>query len=128
MRTGIIGSILNMTSYKPSDIVLVKFPFSNLEENKKRPALVLCVSKIAEKQSLLSVAMITSQIEGLEINGDILIRDWKESHLLHPSKLRLSKIATLDDFLVQKKIGQLSSFDKKQTQSVFQKLYKVWIA
>ena len=127
---GMILETLNMTSsksFKPGDIVLVHFPFTDLENSKKRPALVLRETTYSRSMKLVTIAMITSQIELPEIDGDHLIKDWKHSGLLHPSRLRMSKIATLEDTLVTGNLGKFSSTDLKSAKKIFRKLYQGWL-
>lgn len=124
---GTIRAIPIMTNYNSGEIVLVKFPFTNLEEDKKRPALVMHQILLSEREYLITVAMITSRVEGLEIDGDCSIADWEKSGLLHPSLVRLSKLATVDGALIQKKLGILSKNDFQKTKKSFQKIFKAWI-
>ena len=109
-----------------SEIVLVRFPFSTLESEKKRPALVLNNVKLTSKISLHTIAMITSKIDGIKLDGDILLNGWKESGLLHPSLLRLSKIATIEQELITKILGKLTSSDEKVVKKAFSTLFKHW--
>jgi len=41
------------------------------------------------KNKLVTIAMITSQIDGLKFPGDVLLNEWKAANLLHPSLARL---------------------------------------
>ena len=116
-----------MTSYKPGDIILVKFPFTNLETTKKRPALILHHTFHTSKIDIIGIAMITSQIEGYPLAGDVLIQKWKEANLLYPSLVRLSKTATIDSDLVDKRLGQLHPDDIATIKKSFQKLFHHWI-
>jgi mRNA interferase MazF len=116
-----------MIRYQSRDIILVKFPFANLEEGKKRPALVLRETHVTSKASLVTIAMITSKLDGLEIEGDLVLSDWKDSHLLHPSLIRLSKVATIDAELIDRKLGNLSAPDTKAVVRIFRKLYGAWL-
>jgi mRNA interferase MazF len=111
----------------PADIVLVKFPFTNLESEKKRPALVLRTTVLTPKVKLVTLAMITSQIDGAHIEGDVLLKEWEQSKLLHPSLVRLSKIATIDYELIDKKIGQLAKIDVNQVKKQIQKAFNFWL-
>lgn len=111
---------------KTGDIVLVKFPFTNLKNQKKRPALVLNTTHYAKSLDLVIVAMITSKLDGLSLEGDVQMTDWKESNLLHPSLVRLSKIATLDSDLIEKQLGALTLKDEKKVRQSFQKLFAAW--
>jgi mRNA interferase MazF len=113
-------------SLHAGDVILVKFPFSNLIGQKKRPALVLNVIRRGP-ESLVTLAMITSQIDGLAIDGDVRILQQEPTGLLHPSIVRLSKVATIDQNLVDQKIGTLSSSDRKLCSAVLRKLFKFWI-
>jgi mRNA interferase MazF len=112
---------------KPGDIVLVKFPFSDLESSKRRPALVLVRSDLTTRVGLVTIAMITSKIEGLKLAGDYLIQNWQEARLLHASLIRLAKIATVELDLVDKNLGRLTNADLKRLQQVFRKQFKFWL-
>jgi mRNA interferase MazF len=115
-----------MTACEPGDLVLVPFPFTDLKTTKKRPALVLAVVPSSILPVLFVVAMVTSQMAGEKIAGDCDIRSWKEAGLLHPSKLRLAKIVSLEEDLIQKKLGQLQKEDWKNAAKDFRKLFKEW--
>ena len=109
------------------DIVLVKFPLSDLESSKKRPALLLVQSTITSKVGVISIAMITSRIDGLKFPGDHKIEDWGEAGLLHPSVIRLAKIATIEIGMVHQSLGRLSARDFRSIKSAFQKHFKAWL-
>lgn len=112
---------------KCGQIVLVKFPFSNLTSQKKRPCLVVSYSDLSESIKLVTVAMITSRVEGIQIPGDVKINHWEEAGLLHPSLIRLSKIATLEYDIIDKTLGQLTASDLKNIKSNFKKHFKIWL-
>lgn len=111
----------------PGDIILVRFPFANLEQSKKRPALLMTRVPVNRSSSLLTIAMITSQIEGLELDGDVLIREWEKAKLLHPSLIRLSKLATVDSELLERRLGTLDEADLREVKRVFKRLYARWM-
>jgi mRNA interferase MazF len=113
--------------YKPGDIVLVQFPFTDLENSKKRPALLIKETVYSRALSLMTVAMITSQIELPEIEGDYEMKNWNQSGLLHPSRLRLAKIATLEESLVVSKLGSLQKADHQTVSKLFKKLFNYWL-
>lgn len=111
---------------KPGDVVLVKFPFTHLLTTKKRPALVLQVASHSPRIRPITVAMITSRVEGMRLPGDVVLEDWGKSHLLHPSLVRLCKVATVDLDLIVKTMGALSAADLKCVRKSFGKLYDFW--
>lgn len=112
---------------KPGEVVLVKFPFSSLNADKKRPALVLNDVGLTATERLITVAMVTSRESALKIEGDVVLKDWKESGLLHESVARMAKIATVDASLIHKIIGRLTLADQKLVMRAFSLLYRHWI-
>lgn len=113
---------------KPGDIVLVRFPFTEVGATKKRPALLLAEATRARRYRLATVAMVTSQIEGIRLPGDVLLAGWERAGLLHPSLLRLAKIATIDGALVERSIGRLTADDLRATRTAFQKHSAAWLS
>lgn len=107
--------------------MLVRFPFTTLDAAKKRPALVLGSVKHSSKIHLVTFAMITSQLEGLVLEGDVRLREWKEARLLHPSLVRLSKVATADHELIERELGQLGPADRREIAKAFRKLNREWL-
>ena len=119
-----------MMQYKPGDIVLVKFPFTNLETTKQRPALVLHHTFHGSNIDFMGIAMVTSRIENYEnyrLAGDVLIEHWKEAQLLYPSLVRLSKMASIDSSLIKQKLGKLKTNDMELVKKAFKQLFKHWI-
>ncbi len=112
---------------KPGDVILVQFPFTNLEHTKKRPALLLRSTALSGKAQLVTLAMITSKVDGLKLEGDVHLANWAHAKLLHPSLVRLAKIATVDADLIDKVLGHLVSADRKAIQKNFRKLFHEWI-
>ncbi|MBI5503209.1 MAG: type II toxin-antitoxin system PemK/MazF family toxin [Deltaproteobacteria bacterium] len=111
----------------PGNVVLVRFPFADPDTTKKRPALVLARTARSPRNRLVTLAMLTSQIEALRIDGDVELANWQEAGLLHPSLLRMAKIATVDEDLVEKSIGDLSKADRKAARAAFQLLFAAWL-
>src|SRR5881296_65562 len=95
----------------PRQIVLIRFPFSDLSSSKQRPALVLTAIHPRAGLRTVIVAMITSRIDAPRLPGDVSLQGWRQAGLLHPSQLRLAKVATLDKSLVVKQLGNLTRRD-----------------
>lgn len=110
--------------YSFGDLVLIKFPFSDLETSKKRPGLVLAKIDFSTRMQLLIVAMITSKLDVIKLKGDVKLKSWQEVGLLHPSIVRLSKIATLEAEVIEKKIGAIANEDLKKVQDNFKSIFK----
>ena len=79
------------------------FPFSNLTQVKRRPALIIKIPKGED--------MIVSQITGksYENSVEVLInkKDFKEGGLKADSYLRLDKIFSIEKSLIKYKAGSL---------------------
>ena len=75
------------------DIVLLKFPFTDNNTFKKRPALIINDFKDGD----IIVCRITSQI--YQTGNDVFIDDWKKCGLKLSSVIRVHKLATLEKLL-----------------------------
>jgi len=98
--------------YQFGDILLLAFPFTNAVNAKKRPALVISDTNDGD----LILAHITTQPHTSDY--DVIIENWQSSGLLAPSILRLHKIATIENILIDKQIGKLTGNDSKKVIDV----------
>ena len=85
------------------DIVLIKFPFTDLSGSKLRPAVI-----IAETELDFTVCFITTQLQWQETTDVQLISN-TSNNLKKDSLIRTSKIATLDKSLATGLLGKLST-------------------
>lgn len=115
-----------MIDSKAGDVVVVPFPFADLQTVKRRPALVLATVSSRSFSDLVIVAMITSQLEGETITGDYKIAKWKEAGLLHPSKIRLAKVVSLETAVLQNKLGCLQKEDRAGVKKELKKVFADW--
>jgi mRNA-degrading endonuclease toxin of MazEF toxin-antitoxin module len=97
-------------SFSQGDVVLVPFPFTDLSATKQPPALVLSPDRSNRVRPDLVVAAITSQIPAPPGDDEMLLsgNELKETGLPKPSIIKLSKIFTIHQGLIRKKIGQIS--------------------
>lgn len=93
--------------FDPMNVVVVPFPFTDRRATKRRPALVLSTRRFNEHGQLI-LAMITSARE--KWPSDTAIRDWRQAGLVVPCRCRL-KLFTLDQSLVQRRLGTLTDHD-----------------
>jgi mRNA-degrading endonuclease toxin of MazEF toxin-antitoxin module len=99
-----------MMIYKPYDVVVVPFPFTDIKQVKKRPALVLSSSQFQQKNKHVTLLMITSALH-TQWYEDHQITDLKSTGLKADSIIR-QKVFTVDRRVILKKIGCLSKGDK----------------
>ena len=110
--------------YKPFDVVVVPFPFTDMKADKRRPALVLSGDSCFNTPSGNCVlAMITSQ-NNPDWPLDVPIGSIQKSGLKSPSKVRM-KLFTLDSRLILRKIGGLAKKDYDKVGQSLNKLFEL---
>jgi len=98
------------------DVIVVPFPFSEREGQKRRPALVISKATF-NKSGHTVLAMITASAHH-PWPGDTQLQDRASAGLLSPCIVRL-KAFTLDNRLILRKIGVLSAADRKSVAESF---------
>ena len=91
------------------DVVVVPFPFVDNKQSKPRPVLVLSKKSFNSRNAHTIMAMITTG-GGTSWSNDVLIKDLDKCGLKSSSLIR-SKLFTLDNRFISKKIGKLSKKD-----------------
>lgn len=100
--------------YKPFDVLVVPFPFSDSAAQKRRPALVLSASEFQNRIGHLLLAMITSR-ENRGWPLDVDVTGLVEAGLPHASVVRM-KLFTLDERFVLRRAGRLVKVDSAAVQ------------
>lgn len=93
--------------YKQRDVVLTRFPFSNLTNFKVRPVLVLSKDSYNRRYADIIVCAITSNLEETEYGITITTENLVEEHLKLTSKIRVDAITNIEQDIIIKKIGSL---------------------
>ena len=111
----------SMTPYNFGDVVLVTFPFTNLQATKKRPAVI--ISSHAYQQTRLDVILmaITSQIKTEPSTGEAMLQDWQTAGLAKPSMLK-PLIATLEQAQIIRGLGKLSATDREELGNIIKNI------
>lgn len=99
-----------MAKFVKGDVVVVPFPFSDLTQAKRRPALV--ISKLEGDDLIL--CQITSQ--SMKDNYALLLddRDFETGSLNQPSNVRPNRIFTADSHIILYKVGNLTIKKRKE--------------
>ncbi len=97
-------------TFKPFDVVVVPFPFTEKPASKKRPALVVSSVSFNDQHDHVVLAMITTA-KRTRWASDVELRDWKSANLMVPCKVRF-KLFTLDTKLILRCLGGLSEKDR----------------
>jgi mRNA interferase MazF len=101
-----------MPSYSKSEIVLVRYPFSDLTSSKVRPAVI--VNAPHASQDVLIVPL-TSKTTAL-LAGEFVLADWKGAGLNVETAAKRG-IFTIHQKLVLKSIGRLLTGDAEKLES-----------
>lgn len=96
---------------KRGDILLIRFPFSDLSTNAVRPTLVLSNDQHNASDPDVVCLMISSQAEKAR-PSDFVLRstdsDFRQSGLHADSVFRVSRLATLEATLAKRRLGTAS--------------------
>ena len=92
-------------------VVLFRFPQTNLEKGKLRPALV--IRKVPGEYDDWLICMISSRLHQKHIELDEIIgpedNDFRDSELKTTSVIRISRLAVIEREILLGKLGNISS-------------------
>ncbi len=101
-----------MPSYSKNEVILVRYPFSNLSGSKVRPAIVVNDPHISQD---VMIVPLTSKVSPL-LAGEFVLADWKASGLNVPSAAKRG-LYTVHQSLAMKSIGKLSDRDASSLET-----------
>ena len=109
-----------MGKYNLGEVWWTEFPFKEIDVSKRRPAIVIDEDTIA-----VLAMMVTSKDKKNPYS--IKIDDWQEAGLTRESWARIDRIVRMDEWRMEKKIGDLSKNDLlKISQLVAEHLSKTY--
>ena len=95
-----------MSNYSRGEVVLVRYPFSDLSGSKIRPAVV--INAPHSSQDLL-ILPLTSKTKSL-LTGEFILRDWKQAGLNVETAVKRG-IYTIHPNLIARRVGRLADSD-----------------
>ncbi len=98
-----------MPSYSKHNVILVRYPFSDLSSAKVRPAVV--ISAPHSSQDIL-ITPLTSKTQSL-LTGEFVLSDWSAAGLNVATAVKRG-VYTVHESLVVKVIGQLTDADAQR--------------
>ncbi len=96
---------MSTKNYSKGEVVLVRYPFSDLSGAKVRPAVI--VSEPHTYQDIVIVPL-TSRTATL-LAGEFVLADWKHANLHIASAVKRG-LYTVHESLIAKRVGRLSGF------------------
>ncbi|MCA1589413.1 MAG: type II toxin-antitoxin system PemK/MazF family toxin [Acidobacteria bacterium] len=100
-----------MPSFSKNEIVLVRYPFSDLTSSKVRPAVVINAPHASQD---LFVVALTTKTNNL-LAGEFVLAEWKKAGLNVESAVKRG-IFTIKDSLVKMLVGKLEDADAKRLE------------
>lgn len=103
---------------KRGDVVLVYYPNSDLTTYKKRPVLIVQADDVKTELAQKLVAMITSNLARAGETRVIVLKDsdlGKAMGILRDSVVVADNLATVEDQIIDKKIGHCSDMEAVDT-------------
>lgn len=110
-------------AYNQFDIVVVPFPFTDQQQLKRRPALIISHAEFNQQVQHSVMLMITSA-RNTPWQGDVHIEELHLTGLEKSSVIRM-KFFTLDHRLILRKAGTLGDKDRHKLLQTIKQLIKI---
>lgn len=109
--------------FEQKDIVLLPFPFSNLEEEKVRPAIIISNNRFNDDSPDCLMIPLTSVLKKRPFSILLSQDDLVCGKLIAESMIRADKIFSLEKSMVKMKIGIV---DDKKFKEIIEKVMKLF--
>lgn len=106
--------IVSMTLFDPGEVILVRFPFTDLSGSKRRPAAVLSPTDFSKRYGDVVVLALTSRSQE---DDSFRLDDWRDAGLLKPTWVK-PIVVTISLSLTEGRLGMLSSRDRRRAMSI----------
>ena len=100
-----------MPNYLKNEVILLRYPFSDLSGSKVRPAIVVNDPHISQD---VIIVPLTSKVSSL-LAGEFVLADWKAAGLNIASAAKRG-LYTVNQSLIVKPIGKLSGNDARSLE------------
>ena len=97
-----------MSNYSRGEVVLVRYPFSDLSGSKIRPAVIVNSPHTSKDAFILP---LTSKTRSL-LAGEFILKDWSQAGLNVETAVKRG-IYTVHQNLIAQRVGKLSDSDLK---------------
>jgi mRNA interferase MazF len=104
-----------MARFVKGDVIVVPFPYTDLSNAKKRPALV--ITELIGNDVI--ICQITSHLSRDMYSINLNDSDFEMGSLKHISNIRPNRLVTIDSNIIIKKVGRLR---KDKMENVIEKI------
>ena len=98
-----------MPSYSKGDVVLVRYPFSDLSDFKVRPAVAISAPHPSQDVFLVPLTSRTASL----LAGEFVMKDWEGAGLNVASAVKRG-LFTIHQNIILRTVGRVSSEDSSQ--------------
>lgn len=98
-----------MGSYSRGEVVLVRYPFTDLSGSKIRPAVVVSIPHSSNDVFILPLTSKTASL----LSGEFILKDWRQAGLNVETAVKRG-IYTVEQNLIVQTVGKLSGPDMKE--------------
>ncbi|MEO6394028.1 MAG: type II toxin-antitoxin system PemK/MazF family toxin [Pyrinomonadaceae bacterium] len=100
-----------MQNYFKNELIIVRYPFSDLTASKVRPAIVVSAAHSSHDLLIVPLTSKTSKL----VSGEFVLSDWKAAGLNIETVVKRG-IYTIHESLVMRQIGTLQPFDSAELE------------
>lgn len=108
-------------NYDFGDVVLVRFPFTNQQDSKPRPAAVVSNQDYNQHKPDVILAAITSRVRSPLGFGEVLVQNWQTAGLVKPSVLK-PVLFTAEKTILVRTLGRFSAEDQQGLKQLLQQI------
>ena len=108
-----------MSNYSSGEVVLVRYPFSDLSRAKVRPAVVVSAPHVSQD---VLIVPLTSRTTAL-LPGEFALKSWSQAGLNVATAVKRG-VYTVHQNLIAQRIGKLSDSDLQDLRSAL----RLWLA
>jgi mRNA interferase MazF len=109
---------MSTPSFSKNDVILVRYPFSDLSSSKVRPAVVVNTPHVSQD---LIITPLTSKT-GRLLKAEFVLSEWAKAGLNVSTAVKRG-FYTVHESLIMKRIGKLTIADVEQLE----KSIRIWL-
>ncbi len=106
---------------EPGEVVLIRFPFTNQQAAKQRPAVVVSSTAYNTRRPDAVLLAVTSRMRPSLGFAEAPIVGWQTAGLLRPSVLK-PLLFTVEQTLIRKTLGRLDTHDRSSLLRVLREM------
>ena len=105
-----------MPNYSKNDVILVRYPFTDLSGSKVRPAVIVSTPHVSKDVFVVPLSSKTTSL----LSCEFVLEDWSDAGLNVTTAVKRG-IYTVNKSLIVKRVGKLSTSDSKSLENSLRK-------